>query len=60
MCSMKPECLVGGKVTAYLMASKYGAVRGDATGSVAPAPGSYFPFAVPPNPYHSSYIRYPA
>ena len=42
---MKPECLVGGKVTAYLMASKYGLVHGDATGFVAPAPGSYFPFA---------------
>lgn len=49
MCSMKLEYLVNGKVTAYLEASKYSAAREDATGSVAPAPRSYF-FPLSPVP----------
>lgn len=45
------------KVTAYLMASKYGAARGDATGSVTPAPGSYYPSALlPPGCSHTSRV----
>lgn len=49
MCSMKPEYPVGGKVSAYLKASKYGVARGDATGFVAPAPRSYSPSFHPPH-----------
>lgn len=54
--SMKPECLVGGKVTAYLMASKYGAARVETRpvlshllqGVISPLPS--FPLVAPMYP----------